>query len=347
MPSDVRYFGALPGTGDVECVKLKNGELSCEILSYGATLRSLNVPDAGGRSRDVLLGFDSIEDYARQAGYLGAMVGRVCNRIGGAGFELNGKSYELFKNDGENTLHGGRRGFDKRLWKIESAGEAVLRLSLVSEDGEEGFPGRLEVGVTYELKQDALEISCRAVSDADTLCNLTNHAYFNLNGHGSGSVLGHKLRICASRYTPTDAELIPTGELADVLGTPMDLRELVRIGDRIDMDFEPLKLAGGFDHNYAVDGADGSLRLAAVASSDESGIVMETWTTQPGIQLYTGNGMSGLPKGKDGAEYLPRTAFCLETQLFPDAIHHTDFPSCILRKGGVFRCKTVYAFKTK
>ena len=250
--------------GNAECVRLENGGLSCEILTYGGALRCLNVPDRNGRSVDVVLGFDSLEDYMEQTGFLGALIGRFGNRIGNAEFKLDGKRYELFKNDGANHLHGGRRGFDKRIWKIEARDDTKLALSLVSEDGEEGYPGRLEVYVLYELKEDALDISYRAFSDADTLCNLTNHAYFNLSGHDSGTVEKQLIKINASHYTPTDAGLIPTGEIADVTGTPMDLREPVVIGERADLDFEALRFGGGFDHNYAIDGADGTLRLAAV-----------------------------------------------------------------------------------
>lgn len=318
--------------GTAECVRLENGELSCEILTWGGAVRCLNVPDRNGRSVDVALGFDSLEDYMEQTGYLGALIGRFGNRIGGASFELDGRRYELYKNDGGNHLHGGRRGFDKRIWKIEARDDTRLALSLVSEDGDEGYPGRLEVYVLYELKEDALEISYRAFSDADTLCNLTNHTYFNLNGHDSGTVEGQIIRINASHYTPTDACLIPTGEIADVTGTPMDLREPVVIGERADADFEALRFGGGFDHNYILDGADGSLRLAAVAESRETGIRMETWTTQPAVQFYSGNGMAGLPKGKGGAPYGRRWGFCLETQVFPDAPHHENFPSALLKK---------------
>ncbi len=333
--------------GNAECVRLENGGLSCEILTYGGALRCLNVPDRNGRSVDVVLGFDSLEDYMEQTGFLGALIGRFGNRIGNAEFELDGKRYELFKNDGANHLHGGRRGFDKRIWKIEARDDTKLALSLVSEDGEEGYPGRLEVYVLYELKEDALEISYRAFSDADTLCNLTNHAYFNLSGHDSGTVEKQLIKINASHYTPTDAGLIPTGEIADVTGTPMDLREPVVIGERADLDFEALRFGGGFDHNYAIDGADGTLRLAAVAESRETGVVLETWTTLPGVQFYSGNGMAGLPKGKNGAPYDRRWGFCLETQVYPDAPHHANFPSALLKKGAEYRKKTVYRFAHK
>lgn len=333
--------------GNAECVRLENGGLSCEILTYGGALRCLNVPDRNGRSVDVVLGFDSLEDYMEQTGFLGALIGRFGNRIGNAEFELDGKRYELFKNDGANHLHGGRRGFDKRIWKIEARDDTKLALSLVSEDGEEGYPGRLEVYVLYELKEDALEISYRAFSDADTLCNLTNHAYFNLSGHDSGTVEKQLIKINTSHYTPTDAGLIPTGEIADVTGTPMDLREPVVIGERADLDFEALRFGGGFDHNYAIDGADGTLRLAAVAESRETGVVLETWTTLPGVQFYSGNGMAGLPKGKNGAPYDRRWGFCLETQVYPDAPHHANFPSALLKKGAEYRTKTVYRFAHK
>ena len=280
--------------GNAECVRLENGGLSCEILTYGGALRCLNVPDRNGRSVDVVLGFDSLEDYMEQTGFLGALIGRFGNRIGNAEFKLDGKRYELFKNDGANHLHGGRRGFDKRIWKIEARDDTKLALSLVSEDGEEGYPGRLEVYVLYELKEDALEISYRAFSDADTLCNLTNHAYFNLSGHESGTVEKQLIKINASHYTPTDAGLIPTGEIADVTGTPMDLREPVVIGERADLDFEALRFGGGFDHNYAIDGADGTLRLAAVAD----GIRRLGGRVEEGPDSLTITGVSRLAGGR-------------------------------------------------
>ena len=333
--------------GNAECVRLENGGLSCEILTYGGALRCLNVPDRNGRSADVVLGFDSLEDYMEQTGFLGALIGRFGNRIGNAEFELDGKRYELFKNDGANHLHGGRRGFDKRIWKIEARDDTKLALSLVSEDGEEGYPGRLEVYVLYELKEDALEISYRAFSDADTLCNLTNHAYFNLSGHDSGTVEKQLIKINASHYTPTDAGLIPTGEIADVTGTPMDLREPVVIGERADLDFEALRFGGGFDHNYAIDGADGTLRLAAVAESRETGIVLETWTTLPGVQFYSGNYLDGCPAGKGGAPYGKRSGLCLETQFFPDSPNRPGFPSALLRPGEEYAHQTEYRFFTR
>ena len=341
MGGHIRDFGA------AQCVGLENGRMSCEIITYGGALRSLTVPDRTGRGTDVVLGFDRLEDYKNQSAYLGALVGRVANRIAGARFELGGRCYELCRNDGENSLHGGGRGFNARLWRIEERSDTRLVLALTSPDGEEGYPGRLEVRVCYELGPDELGISYEAVSDADTLCNLTNHAYFNLNGHDSGSVEGQYVSINASRYTPTDAGLIPTGELADVTGTPMDLRVPVRIGDRVNLDFEALRLGGGFDHNYAIDGADGSLRPAASAYSPETGITLEALTTMPGVQLYTGNFMEGLPAGKGGAAYGNRQGFCLETQHFPDAVHHPNFPSAVLRAGDRYRNCTVYRFGTR
>lgn len=337
----IRDFGAW------QCVGLERGALSCEVITRGGALRALRVPDRCGRAVDVVLGFDRPEDYEAQGAYIGALIGRVGNRIAGAAFELGGRRYELYKNDGENSLHGGRQGFNAKVWSVDSLSDSRLELSLVSPDGEEGYPGRLEVRVCYELRGGGLEISYEAVSDADTPCSLTNHAYFNLNGHDSGSVEGQYIELNASRYTPTDAQLIPTGELAEVAGTPMDLRRSVRIGDRVDEGFEALRLGGGFDHNYAIDGADGSLRRAAEARSEETGIVMETLTTMPGLQFYTGNYLSGLPAGKGGAVYGDRQGFCLETQFYPDAVHQAGFPSCIMKAGETFRSQTVYRFRAE
>lgn len=343
MPENIRPFGSLPDGGQVLCAALRGGGLECEVLSYGGALRSLVVPSRRG-PLDVALGFDSVEDYRAQTGFCGALVGRCANRIGGACFSLNGREYRLPKNDGENHLHGGPAAFDKRLWTIEQAAQDRLTLSLVSEDGDMGYPGRLDVRVSYTLADGALEIDYRAVSDADTVCNLTNHAYFNLSGHASGPVSAQRVYIFADGYTPTDAALIPTGEIAPVEGTPMDLRRGVVISEGADEPFEALRLAGGYDHNWAVNGRPGVLRPAAAAESDETGVRLEVLTTQPGIQLYTGNGMDGFPRGKNAAPYARRCAFCLETQSFPNAINQPNFPSTVLEKGKEYREKTVFKF---
>lgn len=343
MSVNITPFGTLPGGGEAQCVRLSGGGLEAEVLSYGGALRSLRVPSRRGLL-DVALGFDSLEAYREQTGFCGAIVGRCANRTGGARFTLGGREYLLPKNDGENHLHGGPAAFDKRLWTIEDASDSRLVLSLVSADGDAGYPGRLDVRVTYTLADGALTIDYYAVSDADTVCNLTSHAYFNLSGHGSGPVSAQRVSIFGDAYTPTDGSLIPTGAIEPVEGTPMDLRAGVVIGEGADAPFEALRLAGGFDQNWVVSGEAGTLRPAARAVSDETGVCMDVLTTQPGVQFYSGNGMDGFPRGKGGAPYARRWGFCLETQAFPDAVNHPSFPSPVLKKGAEYHHRTVFRF---
>lgn len=343
MSVNITPFGTLPGGGEAQCVRLSGGGLEAEVLSYGGALRSLRVPSHRG-PLDVALGFDSLEAYREQTGFCGAIVGRCANRTGGARFTLGGREYLLPKNDGENHLHGGPAAFDKRIWTIEDASDSRLVLSLVSADGDAGYPGRLDVRVTYTLADGALTIDYYAVSDADTVCNLTSHAYFNLSGHGSGPVSAQRVSIFGDAYTPTDGSLIPTGAIEPVEGTPMDLRAGVVIGEGADAPFEALRLAGGFDQNWVVSGEAGTLRPAARAVSDETGVCMDVLTTQPGVQFYSGNGMDGFPRGKGGAHYARRWGFCLETQAFPDAANHPNFPSPVLKKGAEYRHRTVFRF---
>ena len=337
-------FGAMPDGTEVEAVSLKKGALSCRILTYGGAIQSLVVPDREGKPVDVALGFDTLEDYRRQDKFIGALIGRFGNRIGGASFPLDGAEYPLAANDGVNHLHGGTVGFDKQVWTVEEQREDMLVLSLESPDGQEGYPGNLSVRVTYTLTETGLSIDYWARSDRDTLCNLTNHAYFNLAGHQSGPVLGQYVQLLASSYTPTVPGSIPTGELSPVEGTPMDLREGLPIGQRVDEDFAQLTMAGGYDHNWCIDASDGSLRCAARAWSQETGITMETWTTQPGVQFYSGNYLDGCPAGKGGAPYAKRWGFCLETQHYPDSPHHPNFPSTVLPAGAEYRQTTQYRF---
>lgn len=337
-------FGVMPDGTAVHQYTLADGGMECDIITHGGALRALRVPDKNGKTVDVLLGFDTLEEYRTQNKYIGALIGRYANRIGGATFELGGVRYPLAENDGKNHLHGGVIGFDKQVWKAEDVGDSWLVLSLTSPDGQEGYPGTLSVQVTYRLEEGGLSIDYRAKSDKDTLCNLTNHAYFNLNGHHSGPILGQEIQLSADFYTPTDAGSIPTGELEKVEGSPMDLRQPVPIGARIDEDNIQLKYAGGYDHNWAVRGEAGTLRQAAKASSPDTGIVMEVLTTQPGIQFYSGNYLDGCPAGKDGAPYAKRWGFCLETQAYPDSPHHPEFPSPILKAGEEYHQKTIYRF---
>ncbi|MCI9120300.1 MAG: galactose mutarotase [Oscillibacter sp.] len=336
-------FGVMPDGTAVEQYTLEAGALSCDILTYGGALRALRAP---GRARtvDVLLGFDTLEDYRRQDKYLGALIGRYANRIGGSAFSLENQTYPLAANDGPNHLHGGRLGFDKQVWTAEEATDHSLTLSLTSPDGQEGYPGTLTVRVTYTLTPEGLRIRYQAESSRATPCNLTNHAYFNLSGHASGPVLDQTIQILADFYTPSDAASIPTGQLAPVEGTPMDLRQPTVIGAGIDGDFQQLRNAGGYDHNWAVNGPAGTLRPAARAFSPATGISLEVWTTLPGVQFYSGNYLDGCPAGKDGARYGKRWAFCLETQLFPDTPHHANFPACILRPGEVWDHTTELRF---
>lgn len=340
-------FGTMPDGTPVEEYTLSHGGFTCKILTYGGALRSLTVPDRAGAAVDVLLGFDTPEDYREQDKYLGALIGRYANRIGNAEFAMGGKVFSLAANDGKNHLHGGNAGFDKRVWTVESACEERLVLSLDSPDGEEGYPGNLHIQVTYLLTGDGLRIEYEAVCDQDTLCNLTNHAYFNLSGHGSGTVEEQEIQIFADYFTPTDPRSIPTGEIAPVDGTPMDLRVCVPIGRGINADFDQLVRAGGYDHNWVIRGTAGVLRPAAVAYAPDTGIVMETLTTQPGIQFYSGNYLDGCPAGKDGARYAKRSAFCLETQCYPDAPHHPNFPSALLRAGERYHHTTCYRFSVR
>jgi len=339
-----RPFGVMPDGTEVELLTLRDGELSCEIVTYGGALRSLTVPGRGGEPVDVLLGFDTLEAYRGQDKFLGALIGRYANRIGDARFSLDGVEHPLRANDGKNHLHGGPEGFDKQVWTVERlTGDAAV-LTLFSPDGQEGYPGDLHVRVTYTLTEDALEIGYEARCDKDTVCNLTNHAYFNLSGHQSGPVADQTIQIFAERYTPTAAGSIPTGELAPVAGTPMDLREGLPIGARVDEDFRQLKLAGGYDHNWVIDGPAGTLRPAARAFSPRTGVTLEVLTTLPGVQFYSGNYLDGCPAGKGGAPYAKRWGFCLETQYFPDSPNRPDFPSAVLRKGETYRQETVYRF---
>ena len=342
MSANRTTFATMPDGSLVEELTLCAGPLRCSILTYGGAVRSLVVPDRDGNPVDVVLGFDSLEDYQAQTCYIGALIGRYGNRIGGAKFTLNGVEYSLFVNNSPNHLHGGAVGFDKQNWTVESLTDNQVVLSLVSPDGQENYPGTLTVTVTYTLTREGLSIAYRATTDADTLCNLTNHSYFNLSGHNSGSVAEQTISIAAQCYTPTDAGSIPTGEIASVAGTPMDLRIPVAMGAHWDDDFPQLVMAGGYDHNWVLDGQPGQLRCVATAHSPATGITMEVHTTTPGMQFYTGNFLDGCPAGKGGAAYANRCGFALETQNFPDAPHHDNFPSPVLKPGQEYKAETVY-----
>lgn len=329
----------------VEIFRLKNAHgLEAAVLSWGATLVKLTVPDRAGKLADVTLGFDDPARYLAPHPLFGSIAGRYANRIAKAQFTIDGRTFTLVKNNGANHIHGGSRGFDKRIWKAEPLGEGAVRFSTISPDGEEGYPGRLEVSVAYTLTdRNELRLDYEARTDQPTVLNLTNHTYWNLVG--AGDVLGHELRLNATRFTPADAALIPTGEVRAVAGSPLDFTQTKPVG----RDLAALKgegLPGGYDHNFVIDSAKpGDLTLAAELYDPTSGRTMKVSTTEPGIQLYTGNGLN--LAGKNGATYGPHAGLCLETQHFPDSPSHPNFPSTVLRPGETFRSTTIYEFGTR
>jgi len=344
-------FGNVDGK-QVFLYALSNGKgMEARITNYGGIVVSLVVPDRANAPGDVVLGYDSLSSYLKATPYFGAIVGRYGNRIGKAKFTLDGKEYTLKANDGPNTLHGGLKGFDKVVWTPDESTpstEPVLRLTYVSPDGEEGYPGTLTATVTYTLTDsNELRIDYAATTDKPTVLNLTHHSYFNLAGAGSGDILSHELMLNADRFTPIDSGLITTGELRSVEGTPMDFRTPTAIGARIGAKDEQLRLGRGYDHNWVLNRTGDGLSLAARVFEPKSGRVMEVWTTQPGIQFYTGNFLDGSNVGKGGKVYAYRTGLCLETQHFPDSPNKPQFPSTVLRPGEKFASTTVYRFMTR
>ena len=323
----------------MEKIIIRQGLYEAHVLPYGATLQSLLVPDRNGVQRDVVLGYESLAEYQQNDGYLGATVGRHANRIAGAQIVLDGTVHPLTANEGENQLHSGPHGLHQKVWTWEQRAENSVTLWALSPDGEDGYPGTLEVMVTYTLSDGALEIGYKAESDCDTVCNLTNHTYFNLAGQGSGLVDSHALRVNADHYTPCGPGTIPTGEVRAVDGTALDLRRSTQLGDRLGA--AELAEYGGYDHNFCLNSAN-----AARLYCPESGICMETETTLQGLQVYTA-GFLTERKGKDGAVYGKNHGVCLETQFWPDAVHHENFPSPILRAGETYRHQTVYRFSMK
>ncbi|HAM36183.1 MAG TPA: galactose-1-epimerase [Elusimicrobia bacterium] len=312
------------------------------VTNYGGRLVSLLVPDKDGRPTDVVVGFDTVEQYQKATEpYFGATIGRYGNRIAKGRFSLDGKAYELATNNGANHLHGGKKGFQYVVWDARPVGKNALELSYVSQDGEEGYPGALRAKVTYTLTENALTLDYEATTDKKTVVNLTNHAFFNLNGQGSGTINDHVLMIEADRYTPVDETLIPTGELAPVAGTPFDFRKPARIGARLEEPNDQLKHGKGYDHNFVLNGP-----RAAVVTGDRSGIVMTVETSEPGLQFYGGNFMEGKNRIKGGKTDDFRTAFCLETQHYPDSPNKPGFPSTVLSPGEVYRTKSTYRFST-
>jgi aldose 1-epimerase len=341
-------FGQTADGKTIELFTLKNASgMEATVMTWGATLVSLKVPDAKGNIDDVVLGFDKAEDYFRGGTFFGAIVGRYGNRIGGSQFTLDGHEVHVTTNERKNSLHGGRRGFDKRLWSLVRADEHSVELSYVSADGEEGYPGNLTATVRYTVTpHNELRIDYTATSDKDTVQNITNHSYFNLAGAGNGTILDEDIQINASRFTVVDAGLIPTGELRPVAGTPMDFLKPTKIGARIDSDYEQLRLGGGYDHNWVLDKKDEKLSLAVRLHDPQSGRVMEVLTTQPGVQFYTGNFVRDGTVGKGGKAYPRRGGLCLETQHYPDSPNHPDFPTTELKAGQKSESTTVFRFLT-
>jgi aldose 1-epimerase len=340
-------FGKTPDGQDVDLYVLTNANgMKVKIITYGGIITEIWAPDKNGKLADVVLGHDNLKGYLDGHPYFGAIVGRVANRVAKGKFTLDGKEYSLAVNNGPNSLHGGKKGFDKVVWKVKQSkqdeGKPVLDLEYVSKDGEEGYPGELKVNVRYELTDaNQLTIGYSATTDKATPVNLTNHSYFNLAGHDAGDILGQELQINADKYTPTDDTLIPTGKIEPVKGTPFDFIKPAKIGAHIkELKGEP----GGYDLNYVLNGEN--LKQAAKVVEPASGRTLTVFTTEPGIQFYTGNFLDGKDKGKGGAVYRKHAAFCLEAQDFPDAVNQPNFPSPILKPGATYRQSTIYAFGT-
>src|SRR5438128_5769601 len=345
-------FGKTPDGQDADIYTLTNsGEAEVKITNYGGIVTSLKVRDRNGKLDDIVLGFDNLDAYLKGHPYFGAIIGRYGNRIAKGRFTLHGVEYKLAVNNGENHLHGGIKGFGKVVWKAKPrtvANGAALELTYLSKDGEEGYPGNLSVKVVYTLTNaNELKIDYSATTDKDTIVNLTHHSYFNLAGAGNGDILNHKLMINASRFTPVDATLIPTGELKSVKSTPFDFMKPVPIGERINRDDEQLKRGNSYDHNWVLDGRAGTLRRVAEVSEATTGPVIEIWTTEPGLQLYTGNYLSEAKPGKNGKPYKQHYGFALEAQHFPNSPNEPKFPSTVLRKGARFRSTTIYKFSAR
>jgi len=352
----MRSFGKLPDGREAQLYILKNAVgASAEITDYGAIVVRLVMPDRQGNHDDIVLGYNRVEDYVKASPYFGAIIGRYGNRIAEGKFTLDGQTVSLTKNNKPGGipwhLHGGNVGFDKVLWQavpVTRAGAVGLRLHYLSRDGEEGYPGNLDITVHYWLQDDnSLRIDYFATTDRPTPVNLTNHSYFNLRGEGNGDILGHILTIHGSRTTRINAGLIPSGELAPVKGTPFDFTTPHAIGERINADSEQLIIGGGYDHNWVLDHPAAQMALAAEVYEPASGRTMEVWTEEPGLQFYSGNFLDGSKVGKRGTPYHYRAAFCLETQHFPDSPNHANFPTTILRPGEIYRTTTIYKFGAK
>jgi aldose 1-epimerase len=352
MPATITQtaYGTTAAGQPVDEYTLTNANsVEIKVITYGGIISSLRVPDRDSRLDNVVLGLNSLGDYETRSPYLGAIIGRYGNRIGGAKFSLEGKEYLLAKNDGPNALHGGVKGFDKVVWTakaIPGDTEVGLELSYLSPDGEEGYPGNLSVTVVYTLTADnTLHVDYSATTDKPTVVNLTQHTYFNLRGNGFGDIYDHVLQINADRYTPVDSNLIPTGELADVAGTPLDFRVPQRIGARLRSGHEQMVRGRGYDHNFVLNRADNtSLVKAAHLLDPATGRSLEVWTTEPGIQFYSGNFLDGTIVGSSGSTIRQGDGLCLETQHFPDSPNQPNFPSTVLKPGHAYRTMTVFKF---
>jgi len=342
----------LPDGTEVEIYTLKGEKIEVQVMNYGGYVLSVKVPDHEGKVADVVLGFDDpaayyASNHAKGNPFFGPIIGRYANRIAHASFTLDGKEYTLPKNNGDNTLHGGPDGFHNHLWAGQIIPDGV-ELKYLSKDGEEGFPGDLSVTVRYTLRGEDLKIDYSATTDKPTVLNLTNHSYFNLSGQGNGTILAEQLKLNASRFTPVDSGLIPTGELKSVVGTPFDFLKPHAVGERINANDEQLHLAqNGYDHNFVIDGGGKELKEAAEVYDPASGRVLQVLTTEPGVQFYTANFLDGSIKGKGGVGYPRNAALCLETQHFPDSPNHPTFPTTTLNPGSEFHSTTVYQFSTR
>jgi aldose 1-epimerase len=339
-------FGTVSGTA-IDRFTLRNANgVEVQAITYGGIITSIKTPDRNGASADIVLGFDTIEGYLQDHPFFGAIIGRYGNRIAKGRFTLNGTTYKLATNNGANHLHGGVKGFDKVVWRGEPlTGKNGVAFTRTSPDGEEGYPGNLTVRVSYELTdQNQLIVDYHATTDKATPVNLTQHTYFNLAGGGSGDILGQSLMLNADRFTPVDATLIPTGEIANVDGTPFDFRQPALIGARIAQPHPQLKFGQGYDHNWVLNRSGNGLQMAAVAMDPASGRTLEITTTEPGIQFYAGNFLDGKLTGKGGHVYKQRAGFCLETQHYPDSPNHPDFPSTVLQPGQQYATSTVFTF---
>lgn len=352
MSIKVEQYGKTSDGKDINIFTLSNNnDVTIRILNMGGAIATLMVPDRDGNLGDVVLGYENLNDYEENDPHFGALIGRYGNRIGKAQFTLNGKLYQLAKNDGNNQLHGGNKGFDKVVWNAEVVkqdGEDVLKLTYRSVDGEENYPGNLDATVIYSLNdENEFKLSYHAVCDQDTIVNLTNHVYFNLAGHDSGTIVNHEIMLNADAFTPIDDEFIPTGEIRKVEGTPFDLRKSTAINNGIGADYEQIKFGNGYDHNFCLNKTGNELSKAGELYEPNSGRLMEVYTTNQGIQFYTGNFLSGKDIGKGNYPYGQRTGLCLETQNYPNAINIESFPNAILRAGEEYKNETIYKFATR